>query len=151
MCLHHSCSHLLCEQCLHLTSNFLLCRMIIPPTDQGRFDSMVLPFELEAYDILKSRSGKKTFSFLHFSSHIVLAVKSLDTYRYSFCIINVFSLLECNCIYVKHLQFLLYINISYIRLVFSVRSPVLRSPRHGGTPRRHLITPIPGNIPAGVN
>ncbi|KAF5900929.1 PDZ domain-containing protein 7 isoform X2, partial [Clarias magur] len=55
-------------------------RMIIPPTDLGRFDSMVMPFELEAYDILKSRS---------------------------------------------------------------VRSPVLRSPRHGGTPRRHLITPIP--------
>ncbi len=26
-----------------------------------------------------------------------------------------------------------------------VRSPVLRSPRHGGTPRRQLITPIPGN------
>uniref|UniRef100_A0A8C2G316 PDZ domain-containing protein 7 n=1 Tax=Cyprinus carpio TaxID=7962 RepID=A0A8C2G316_CYPCA len=55
-------------------------RMIIPPTDLGRFDSMVLPFELEAYDILKNRS---------------------------------------------------------------VRSPVLHSPRHGGTPRRHLITPIP--------
>ncbi|KAK3573830.1 hypothetical protein QTP86_032888 [Hemibagrus guttatus] len=55
-------------------------RMIIPPTDLGRFDSMVMPFELEAYDILKSRS---------------------------------------------------------------VRSPVLRSPRHNGTPRRHLITPIP--------
>ncbi|KAI5606807.1 PDZ domain-containing protein 7 isoform X1, partial [Silurus asotus] len=55
-------------------------RMIIPLTDLGRFDSMVMPFELEAYDILKSRS---------------------------------------------------------------VRSPVLRSPRHGGTPRRHLITPIP--------
>lgn len=33
-------------------------RMIIPPTDLGRFDSMVMPFELEAYDILKSRSGK---------------------------------------------------------------------------------------------
>ncbi|XP_060780677.1 PDZ domain-containing protein 7a [Neoarius graeffei] len=31
-------------------------RMIIPPTDLGRFDSMVMPFELEAYDILKSRS-----------------------------------------------------------------------------------------------
>ncbi|XP_062851179.1 PDZ domain-containing protein 7a [Trichomycterus rosablanca] len=55
-------------------------RMIIPPTDVGRFDSMVMPFELEAYDILKSRS---------------------------------------------------------------VRSPALRSPRHGGAPRRHLITPIP--------
>ncbi|TSW48783.1 PDZ domain-containing protein 7 [Bagarius yarrelli] len=55
-------------------------RMIIPPTDLGRFDSMVMPFELEAYDILKSRS---------------------------------------------------------------VRSPILRSPRHRGTPRRHLITPIP--------
>uniref|UniRef100_A0AAR2JGM4 PDZ domain-containing protein n=1 Tax=Pygocentrus nattereri TaxID=42514 RepID=A0AAR2JGM4_PYGNA len=55
-------------------------RMIIPPTDLGRFDSMVMPFELEAYDILKSRS---------------------------------------------------------------VRSPALRSPRHGGTPRRHLITPVP--------
>ncbi len=28
----------------------------------------------------------------------------------------------------------------------TVRSPVLRSPRHGGTPRRQLITPIPGNL-----
>nr|XP_015203174.1 PREDICTED: PDZ domain-containing protein 7 [Lepisosteus oculatus] len=31
-------------------------RTLIPPTDLGRFDSMVMPFELEAYDILKSRS-----------------------------------------------------------------------------------------------
>ncbi|KAM9847559.1 PDZ domain-containing protein 7a [Aulostomus maculatus] len=54
-------------------------RMLIPPAELGRFDSMVMPFELEAYDILKSRS---------------------------------------------------------------VRSPALRSPR-SGTPRRHLITPIP--------
>ncbi|XP_076830847.1 PDZ domain-containing protein 7a [Brachyhypopomus gauderio] len=35
-------------------------RMIIPPTDLGRFDSMVMPFELEAYDILKSRSVRST-------------------------------------------------------------------------------------------
>ncbi|XP_063047360.1 PDZ domain-containing protein 7a [Engraulis encrasicolus] len=55
-------------------------RAIIPPTDVSQFDSMVVPFELEAYEILKSRS---------------------------------------------------------------VRSPALRSPRPGGTPRRHLITPIP--------
>ncbi|KAM9728003.1 PDZ domain-containing protein 7a [Menidia menidia] len=54
-------------------------RMLIPTTELGRFDSMVMPFELEAYDILKSRS---------------------------------------------------------------LRSPALRSPR-GGTPRRHLITPVP--------
>ncbi|XP_029377667.1 PDZ domain-containing protein 7a [Echeneis naucrates] len=54
-------------------------RMLIPTTELGRFDSMVMPFELEAYDILKSRS---------------------------------------------------------------LRSPALRSPR-SGTPRRHLITPIP--------
>ncbi|XP_026212032.1 PDZ domain-containing protein 7a [Anabas testudineus] len=54
-------------------------RMLIPTTELGRFDSMVMPFELEAYSILKSRS---------------------------------------------------------------VRSPALRSP-HSGTPRRHLITPIP--------
>nr|XP_040034464.1 PDZ domain-containing protein 7-like [Gasterosteus aculeatus aculeatus]XP_040034465.1 PDZ domain-containing protein 7-like [Gasterosteus aculeatus aculeatus] len=54
-------------------------RMLIPTTELGQFDSMVMPFELEAYDILKSRS---------------------------------------------------------------VRSPALRSPRRG-TPRRHLITPIP--------
>ncbi|XP_075933336.1 PDZ domain-containing protein 7a [Anarhichas minor] len=54
-------------------------RMLIPTTELGQFDSMVMPFELEAYDILKSRS---------------------------------------------------------------VRSPALRSPR-SGTPRRHLITPIP--------
>ncbi|XP_058881983.1 PDZ domain-containing protein 7-like isoform X2 [Acipenser ruthenus] len=31
-------------------------RTIILPTDLGRFDSMVIPFELEAYDILKSRA-----------------------------------------------------------------------------------------------
>ncbi|XP_026165400.1 PDZ domain-containing protein 7a [Mastacembelus armatus] len=54
-------------------------RMLIPTTELGQFDSMVMPFELEAYDVLKSRS---------------------------------------------------------------VRSPALRSPR-SGTPRRHLITPIP--------
>ncbi|CAL8256224.1 unnamed protein product [Lota lota] len=54
-------------------------RMMIPANERGQFNSMVMPFELEAYDILKSRS---------------------------------------------------------------VRSPALRSPR-GGTPRRHLITPVP--------
>ncbi|XP_029925890.1 PDZ domain-containing protein 7a isoform X2 [Myripristis murdjan] len=54
-------------------------RMLIPISELDRFDSMVMPFELEAYDFLKSRS---------------------------------------------------------------VRSPALRSPR-GGTPRRHLITPVP--------
>ncbi|XP_023119718.1 PDZ domain-containing protein 7 isoform X1 [Amphiprion ocellaris] len=54
-------------------------RMLIPTSELGRFDSMVMPFELEAYDVLKSRS---------------------------------------------------------------IRSPALRSPR-SGTPRRHLITPIP--------
>ncbi|KAM9364332.1 PDZ domain-containing protein 7a [Pholidichthys leucotaenia] len=54
-------------------------RMLIPTAELGRFDSMVMPFELEAYNILKTRS---------------------------------------------------------------VRSPALRSPR-SGTPRRHLITPIP--------
>ncbi|XP_062375920.1 PDZ domain-containing protein 7a [Sardina pilchardus] len=55
-------------------------RALVPPSDAALFDSMVVPFELEAYEILKSRS---------------------------------------------------------------VRSPALRSPRPGGTPRRHLITPIP--------
>ncbi len=33
--------------------------MLIPTTELGRFDSMVMPFELEAYDILKSRTGKQ--------------------------------------------------------------------------------------------
>lgn len=28
------------------------------PTDLGRFDSMVMPLELEAFDALKSRSGR---------------------------------------------------------------------------------------------
>ncbi|XP_037321166.2 PDZ domain-containing protein 7a [Pungitius pungitius] len=31
-------------------------RMLIPTTELGQFDSMVMPFELEAYNILKSRS-----------------------------------------------------------------------------------------------
>uniref|UniRef100_UPI00398EC4FA PDZ domain-containing protein 7a n=1 Tax=Pristiophorus japonicus TaxID=55135 RepID=UPI00398EC4FA len=33
-------------------------RAIIGPTDMGRFDSMVMPYELEAYDILKNRTGR---------------------------------------------------------------------------------------------
>lgn len=33
--------------------------MLIPTTELGRFDCMVMPFELEAYDILKSRSCKQ--------------------------------------------------------------------------------------------
>ncbi|KAK6487257.1 PDZ domain-containing protein 7-like [Huso huso] len=37
-------------------------RTIILPTDLGRFDSMVIPFELEAYDILKSRAGREVRS-----------------------------------------------------------------------------------------
>ncbi|KPP63097.1 hypothetical protein Z043_118670, partial [Scleropages formosus] len=32
-------------------------RILIHPTEMGHFDSMVLPFELEAYEILKSRSS----------------------------------------------------------------------------------------------
>lgn len=41
------------------SSNLILCRMLIPTTELGRFDNMVMPFELEAYHILKSRSGKQ--------------------------------------------------------------------------------------------
>ncbi|XP_023678252.1 PDZ domain-containing protein 7a [Paramormyrops kingsleyae] len=33
-------------------------RMLLQPTELGRFDSLVLPFELEAYEILKSRSAR---------------------------------------------------------------------------------------------
>ena len=29
------------------------------PTDQGRFDSMVMPVELEAFEALKSRAGQQ--------------------------------------------------------------------------------------------
>ncbi|XP_028323869.1 PDZ domain-containing protein 7a isoform X1 [Gouania willdenowi] len=54
-------------------------RMLIPTSQLGQFDSMVMPFELQAYDVLKNRLS---------------------------------------------------------------RSPALRSPRTG-TPRRHLITPVP--------
>ncbi|NWR47991.1 PDZD7 protein, partial [Regulus satrapa] len=35
---------------------FLLGRSVVAPTDLGRFDSMVMPLELEAFDALKSRS-----------------------------------------------------------------------------------------------
>lgn len=31
--------------------------MLIPTTELARFDSMIMPFELEAYEILRSRSG----------------------------------------------------------------------------------------------
>lgn len=53
--------------------------MIIPPTDLGRFDSMVMPFELEAYDILKSRSGK-TVEYLTFQMTFVLVVRPFSIF-----------------------------------------------------------------------
>lgn len=38
--------------------------MLIPTAELGRFDSMVMPFELEAYNILKNRSGKQSDLFM---------------------------------------------------------------------------------------
>ncbi|XP_030424685.1 PDZ domain-containing protein 7 [Gopherus evgoodei] len=35
-------------------------RSLVSSTDLGRFDSMVVPLELEAYDMLKSRAGKSS-------------------------------------------------------------------------------------------
>lgn len=45
------------RDCHNLSS---LCpgRSVVAPTDLGRFDSMVMPLELEAFDALKSRSGR---------------------------------------------------------------------------------------------
>lgn len=57
--------HLMRENTLYVSA--LPVRMLIPTTELGRFDSMVMPFELEAYDILKSRSCKWK-NILHFSS-----------------------------------------------------------------------------------
>lgn len=34
-------------------------RNVITPTDLGRFDSMVVPLEMEAYGALKSRTGEE--------------------------------------------------------------------------------------------
>ncbi|XP_015668913.1 PDZ domain-containing protein 7 [Protobothrops mucrosquamatus] len=58
-------------------------RNVIAPTDLGRFDSMVVPLEMEAYGALKSRT---------------------------------------------------------------VRSPALRPAQHETPPKRHLITPVPGEF-----
>lgn len=34
-------------------------RSVVAPTDLGRFDSMVMPAELEAFEALKSRAGQQ--------------------------------------------------------------------------------------------
>lgn len=34
-------------------------RSVVAPTDLGRFDSMVMPVELEAFEALKSRAGQQ--------------------------------------------------------------------------------------------
>lgn len=44
--------------CFWVTDHFL-CRMLIPTPQLAHFDSIVTPFELKAYDILKSRSGEQ--------------------------------------------------------------------------------------------
>ncbi|XP_068508727.1 PDZ domain-containing protein 7-like [Syngnathus scovelli] len=72
-------------------------RTLIPPSELSRFDSMVIPFEVQAYNLLKNPAGEK------------------DTRRPERLIGQTIDTLP---------------------------SPVLRSPR-GGTPRRHLVTPVP--------
>lgn len=48
--------------------------MLIPTTELCHFDNMVMPFELEAYDILKNRSSEKKSNF--YISVIVLILKT---------------------------------------------------------------------------
>lgn len=45
------------EPCLPHIPAFL--RSVVAPTDLGRFDSMVMPVELEAFEALKSRAGQQ--------------------------------------------------------------------------------------------
>lgn len=40
-----------------VTHCVIFCRMLIPTTELAQFDSVIMPFELEAYEILRSRSG----------------------------------------------------------------------------------------------
>lgn len=58
----HICSSVLItlhpRGCYNLSPPFCLGRSVVAPTDLGRFDSMVMPLELEAFDALKSRSGR---------------------------------------------------------------------------------------------
>lgn len=37
--------------------------MLLPPADLGLFNNMVVPFEVEAYDILKYRSGEERHAY----------------------------------------------------------------------------------------
>lgn len=62
-----------CEQICPLTAHTLF-RMLIPTTELGRFDSMVMPFELEAYDVLKSRSCKQGSAFFLYSLTLIQRV-----------------------------------------------------------------------------
>lgn len=62
-----------CEQICPLTAHSLL-RMLIPTTELGQFDSMVMPFELEAYDVLKSRSRKQGSAFFLHSLTLIQRV-----------------------------------------------------------------------------
>lgn len=103
----------------------VLCRMLIPTTELGRFDSMVMPFELEAYDILKSRSSKQKSKPHHLSFRVI-------------------SSLQLICA-TKRIKNNVQSQKTLVSLFPPVRSPALRSPR-SGTPRRHLITPVPGTV-----
>lgn len=123
--------------CLHAVWTtcppYIHCRMLIPMTELGRFDSMVMPFELEAYDILKSRSCKHRMHLTSLPWYFVVVV----VYLSSFTRLN--SKLWQN----KKQERIFQVRLKKMKSFFLARSPALRSPR-SGTPRRHLITPIPG-------
>lgn len=95
----------------------LLCpgRSVVAPTDLGRFDSMVMPLELEAFDALKSRSGRtQPPEDLGWGGAAGRGGHSRGG----------------GCYW--------WLSLS------TVRSPALRPAHHDIPPKRHLITPVPG-------
>lgn len=136
-------------------------RMLLPPSDLSVFNNMVTAIEAEAYDILKYRSGVYEnyliMIFEHHQSELfsditnrIFSVSpkiSINLTQFSrtsvgpeiLCPVKYDYFTLC-LITIYHLS--VKLHLSYLSIV--VRTPPLRSPISGRTPKRRLITPIPG-------
>lgn len=107
------------------------------PTDLGRFDSMVMPVELEAFEALKSQAGQQPGGRteapepqvgLGAGAGVGVGAPRGEGQR---CL-GFFSCVP---------QGALFLTCSPLQ---PVRPPALRPTRQDTLPKRHLITPVPG-------
>lgn len=108
-------------------------RSVVAPTDLGRFDSMVMPVELEAFEALKSRAGQQLGVGRTDSGPQLGMARGPPRGEEAD--------MTFSCVHHGAWQGPRPLRGSPFP---AVRPPALRPARQDTPPKRHLITPVPG-------